>query len=38
MTYNPATKRQVSSSEMSGNAGNLLATDGGVWGTTGIRA
>jgi hypothetical protein len=34
MIYNPATKRQVSSSEMSGNAGNLVATDGGVWGTT----
>ena len=35
MVYNPVTKRQVFSSEMSGNAGNLLATDGGVWGTTG---
>src|SRR5436190_5691798 len=35
MVYNPVTKRQVFSSEMSQNAGNLLATDGGVWGTTG---
>jgi hypothetical protein len=34
MVYNPVTKRQVFSSKMSGNAGNLLATDGGVWGTT----
>jgi len=35
MVYDAATERQVSSSEMSENAGNLLATDGGVWGTTG---
>jgi len=35
MVYNPVTKRQVFSSKMSGNAGNLLATGGGVWGTTG---
>jgi outer membrane protein assembly factor BamB len=34
MVYDPATGRQVSSSRMSGNAGNLVATDGGVWGTT----
>jgi hypothetical protein len=35
MVYNAVTQRQVSSSQMPGNAGNLLATDGGVWGTTG---
>jgi hypothetical protein len=36
MVYDPATGRQVSSSRMSvSGAGNLVATDGGVWGTTG---
>jgi WD40 repeat protein len=35
MVYDTATERQVSSSEMPESAGNLLATDGGVWGTTG---
>jgi outer membrane protein assembly factor BamB len=35
MVYDPATGRQVSSSRMSASGGNLLATDGGVWGTTG---
>jgi PQQ-like domain len=35
MVYDAATERQVSSSRMSANAGNLLATDGGVWGTMG---
>jgi hypothetical protein len=35
MVYNAVTQRQVSSSRMPGSAGNLLATDGGVWGTTG---
>jgi hypothetical protein len=35
MAFNAVTQRQVSSSRMPGNAGNLLATDGGVWGTTG---
>jgi outer membrane protein assembly factor BamB len=35
MAYDPANGRQVSSSRMTGNAGNLVATDGGVWGTTG---
>jgi len=34
MVYDTATERQVSSSRMSAKAGNLLATDGGVWGTT----
>jgi outer membrane protein assembly factor BamB len=34
MVYDTATERQVASSEMPENAGNLLATDGGVWGTT----
>jgi hypothetical protein len=34
MVYNAVTQRQVSSSRMPGNAGNLIATDGGVWGTT----
>jgi hypothetical protein len=34
MVYDAATERQVSSSRMSTNGGNLIATDGGVWGTT----
>jgi hypothetical protein len=34
MVYDAATERQVSSSRMSASGGNLLATDGGVWGTT----
>jgi hypothetical protein len=35
MVYDAATERQVSSSRMSASGGNLIATDGGVWGTTG---
>jgi hypothetical protein len=35
MVYNPATGRQVSSSTMAASGGNLLATGGGAWGTTG---
>jgi PQQ-like domain len=34
MVYDAATERQVSTSRMSASGGNLLATDGGVWGTT----
>jgi len=37
LIYDVATGVQASSSQMSGgSAGNLVATDGGVWGTTGI--
>ena len=36
LVYDVATGSQASSSQMSvGGAGNLVATDGGVWGTTG---
>ena len=35
IVYDAATERQVSSSRMSASGGNLIATDGGVWGTTG---
>jgi outer membrane protein assembly factor BamB len=35
LTYDLATGRVVSSSRISGSGGNLLATAGGVWGTTG---
>jgi len=35
LVYDLATGTQVSSSQMSANGGNLLATAGGVWGTTG---
>ena len=36
LVYDVATGIQASSSQMSvGGAGNLVATDGGVWGTTG---
>jgi hypothetical protein len=34
LTYDLATGRVAASSRMSANAGNLLATNGGVWGTT----
>jgi outer membrane protein assembly factor BamB len=34
LVYDAATGRETASSRMSANAGNLLATDGGVWGTT----
>jgi hypothetical protein len=37
LVYDVATGSQASSSQLSvGGAGNLVATDGGVWGTTGI--
>ncbi len=39
LTYNPATGAELASSALSGltgTAGNLVATSGGVWGTTGI--
>ena len=35
LTYDLATDRVVASSRMSASGGNLLATAGGVWGTTG---
>ncbi len=35
LTYDLATGREVASSLMSGSGGNLVATSGGVWGTTG---
>jgi outer membrane protein assembly factor BamB len=35
LTYDLATGREVASSRMSASGGNLLATAGGVWGTTG---
>jgi hypothetical protein len=35
LVYDLATGTQASSSQMSGNGGNLLATAGGVWGTRG---
>jgi outer membrane protein assembly factor BamB len=35
LTYDLATGRLVASSRMSASGGNLLATAGGVWGTTG---
>jgi hypothetical protein len=35
LTYDLATGRLVASSQMPANGGNLLATAGGVWGTTG---
>ena len=36
LVYDVATGSQASSSQLSvGGAGNLVATDGGVWGTTG---
>ena len=35
LTYDLATDRVVGSSRMSASGGNLLATAGGVWGTTG---
>jgi len=36
LLYNIPTGTQAFSSSMSTSGGNLLATDGGVWGTTGI--
>jgi hypothetical protein len=35
LAYDLATGRLAASSRMSASGGNLLATDGGVWGTTG---
>ena len=35
LVYDLAAGTQASSSQMSGNGGNLVATAGGVWGTTG---
>jgi hypothetical protein len=35
LVYDLATGREVASSRMSGSGGNLVATSGGVWGTTG---
>ncbi|HEX5303246.1 MAG TPA: hypothetical protein VFW50_40270 [Streptosporangiaceae bacterium] len=35
LTYDLATSRELASSRMSGSGGNLVATSGGVWGTTG---
>jgi hypothetical protein len=35
LTYDLATGRELASSRMSGSGGNLVATSGGVWGTTG---
>jgi hypothetical protein len=35
LVYDAATGREIASSRSSENAGNLVATDGGIWGTTG---